>query len=57
MIAGNGPGGFFRWDVSDKLGADTSFGSFYLSPDGMFPSHIPKSVHTKPQCHAPEPRF
>lgn len=38
--AGNGSGGFFTWDVLDKLGADT-FGSLHLSPDGMFPNHIP----------------
>ncbi|XP_010274724.1 PREDICTED: uncharacterized protein LOC104609970 [Nelumbo nucifera] len=38
--AGNGSGGFFTWDVLDKLGADT-FGSINLKPDGMFPSHIP----------------
>lgn len=38
--AGNGSGGFFTYDVLDKLGADT-FGSLHLSPDGMFPNHIP----------------
>lgn len=38
--AGNGSGGFFTWDVLDKLGADT-FGSLHLQPDGMFPNHIP----------------
>ncbi|GFS30262.1 phosphoglucomutase, putative [Actinidia rufa] len=38
--AGNGSGGFFTWDVLDKLGAD-SFGSLHLKPDGMFPNHIP----------------
>ncbi|KAK1380612.1 Phosphoglucomutase (alpha-D-glucose-1,6-bisphosphate-dependent) [Heracleum sosnowskyi] len=38
--AGNGSGGFFTWDVLDKLGADT-FGSINLQPDGMFPNHIP----------------
>ncbi|CAA0820556.1 phosphoglucomutase- putative / glucose phosphomutase- putative [Striga hermonthica] len=38
--AGNGSGGFFTWDVLDRLGADT-FGSLYLNPDGMFPNHIP----------------
>ncbi|XP_059649545.1 uncharacterized protein LOC132295337 isoform X1 [Cornus florida] len=38
--AGNGSGGFFTWDVLDKLGADT-FGSLNLHPDGMFPNHIP----------------
>ncbi|WJX50596.1 hypothetical protein P8452_36873 [Trifolium repens] len=38
--AGNGSGGFFTWDVLDKLGADT-FGSLHLKPDGMFPNHIP----------------
>ncbi|WOL01631.1 hypothetical protein Cni_G10348 [Canna indica] len=38
--AGNGSGGFFTWNVLDKLGADT-FGSLHLEPDGMFPNHIP----------------
>ncbi|CAI9096019.1 OLC1v1032078C2 [Oldenlandia corymbosa var. corymbosa] len=38
--AGNGSGGFFTYDVLDKLGADT-FGSLHLNPDGMFPNHIP----------------
>ncbi|MED6111071.1 hypothetical protein PIB30_049083 [Stylosanthes scabra] len=38
--AGNGSGGFFTFDVLDKLGADT-FGSLHLNPDGMFPNHIP----------------
>ncbi|EYU30079.1 hypothetical protein MIMGU_mgv1a0042811mg, partial [Erythranthe guttata] len=38
--AGNGSGGFFTWDVLDKLGADP-FGSLHLNPDGMFPNHIP----------------
>ncbi|GAY58960.1 hypothetical protein CUMW_190870 [Citrus unshiu] len=38
--AGNGSGGFFTWDVLDKLGADT-FGSLHLNADGMFPNHIP----------------
>ncbi|KAA8532559.1 hypothetical protein F0562_032625 [Nyssa sinensis] len=38
--AGNGSGGFFTWDVLDKLGTDT-FGSLNLTPDGMFPNHIP----------------
>ncbi|KAL8267578.1 hypothetical protein R6Q59_004922 [Mikania micrantha] len=38
--AGNGSGGFFTYDVLDKLGADT-FGSLNLTPDGMFPNHIP----------------
>ncbi|XP_075109967.1 uncharacterized protein LOC142181197 [Nicotiana tabacum] len=38
--AGNGSGGFFTWDVLDKLGADT-FGSLHLNPDGMLPNHIP----------------
>ncbi|OIV89331.1 hypothetical protein TanjilG_23294 [Lupinus angustifolius] len=40
LNAGNGSGGFFTWDVLDKLGADT-FGSLHLKPDGMFPNHIP----------------
>ncbi|XP_027099555.1 uncharacterized protein [Coffea arabica] len=38
--AGNGSGGFFTYDVLDRLGADT-FGSLHLNPDGMFPNHIP----------------
>lgn len=38
--AGNGSGGFFTWNVLDKLGADT-FGSLHLNPDGMFPNHMP----------------
>ncbi|RWR74956.1 Alpha-D-phosphohexomutase superfamily [Cinnamomum micranthum f. kanehirae] len=38
--AGNGSGGFFTWDVLEKLGADTT-GSLNLEPDGMFPNHIP----------------
>ncbi|KAG9136004.1 hypothetical protein Leryth_015872 [Lithospermum erythrorhizon] len=38
--AGNGSGGFFTFEVLDKLGADT-FGSLHLKPDGMFPNHIP----------------
>ncbi|KAL4637825.1 hypothetical protein ACB092_03G104500 [Castanea dentata] len=36
----DGSGGFFTWDVLDKLGADT-FGSLHLNPDGMFRNHIP----------------
>lgn len=38
--AGNGSGGFFTWDVLEKLGADTT-GSLNLEPDGMFANHIP----------------
>ncbi|KAH0448663.1 hypothetical protein IEQ34_022463 [Dendrobium chrysotoxum] len=38
--AGNGSGGFFTWDVLEKLGADTT-GSLNLEPDGLFPNHIP----------------
>ncbi|EMS59993.1 Phosphomannomutase/phosphoglucomutase [Triticum urartu] len=38
--AGNGCGGFFAWDVLEKLGADTT-GSLHLEPDGMFPNHMP----------------
>jgi phosphomannomutase len=38
--AGNGCGGFFTWDVLEKLGADTT-GSLHLDPDGMFPNHMP----------------
>lgn len=44
--AGNGSGGFFTWDVLDKLGADT-FGSLHLNPDGMFPNHIPNPEDKK----------
>ncbi|KZV57881.1 phosphoglucomutase-like [Dorcoceras hygrometricum] len=44
--AGNGSGGFFTWDVLDKLGADT-FGSLNLTPDGMFPNHIPNPEDKK----------
>lgn len=43
---GNGSGGFFTWDVLDKLGADT-FGSLHLNPDGMFPNHIPNPEDKK----------
>lgn len=46
MNAGNGSGGFFTWDVLDKLGADT-FGSLHLNPDGMFPNHIPNPEDKK----------
>lgn len=38
--AGNGAGGFYAADVLKPLGADTT-GSVYLTPDGMFPNHIP----------------
>nr|XP_051201873.1 uncharacterized protein LOC127315423 [Lolium perenne] len=38
--AGNGCGGFFTWDVLEKLGADTT-GSLHLEPNGMFPNHMP----------------
>ncbi|KAF0916898.1 hypothetical protein E2562_015075, partial [Oryza meyeriana var. granulata] len=38
--AGNGCGGFFTWDVLEKLGADTT-GSLHLEPDGKFPNHMP----------------
>ncbi|XP_062228713.1 uncharacterized protein LOC133926704 isoform X2 [Phragmites australis] len=38
--AGNGCGGFFTWDVLEKLGADT-MGSLHLEPDGTFPNHMP----------------
>ncbi|CAM8956425.1 unnamed protein product [Rhodiola kirilowii] len=44
--AGNGSGGFFTYDVLDKLGADT-FGSLHLNPDGMFPNHIPNPEDKK----------
>ncbi|XP_072982929.1 uncharacterized protein [Typha latifolia] len=43
--AGNGSGGFFTWDVLDKLGADT-IGSLHLDPNGMFPNHIPNPEDT-----------
>ncbi|CAE5963724.1 unnamed protein product [Arabidopsis arenosa] len=48
--AGNGSGGFFTWDVLDKLGADT-FGSLYLNPDGMFPNHIPNPENKIAMSH------
>nr|VDD64096.1 unnamed protein product [Brassica oleracea] len=48
--AGNGSGGFFTWDVLDKLGADT-FGSLYLNPDGMFPNHIPNPEDKTAMSH------
>lgn len=38
--AGNGAGGFYATEVLERLGADIS-GSQFLSPDGMFPNHIP----------------
>ncbi len=38
--AGNGAGGFYAYDVLEKLGADI-VGSQFLNPDGMFPNHIP----------------
>ncbi|OEL27052.1 Phosphomannomutase/phosphoglucomutase [Dichanthelium oligosanthes] len=38
--AGNGCGGFFTWDVLEKLGAETT-GSLHLEPDGTFPNHMP----------------
>ncbi len=38
--AGNGAGGFFANDVLATLGADIT-GSQFLTPDGMFPNHIP----------------
>jgi len=38
--AGNGVGGFYAYDVLEKLGADI-MGSQFLEPDGMFPNHIP----------------
>ena len=38
--AGNGVGGFYAYEVLEKLGADIS-GSRFLDPDGMFPNHIP----------------
>ncbi len=38
--AGNGAGGFYAYDVLEKLGADIT-GSQFLKPDGMFPNHIP----------------
>ena len=37
---GNGAGGFYVKNVLDPLGADTT-GSQFLTPDGMFPNHIP----------------
>ena len=38
--AGNGAGGFYAYEVLEKLGADIT-GSRFLNPDGMFPNHIP----------------
>ncbi len=38
--AGNGAGGFFAYKVLAPLGAST-LGSQFLTPDGMFPHHIP----------------
>lgn len=38
--AGNGAGGFYAYDVLEKLGADIT-GSRFLEPDGMFPNHVP----------------
>lgn len=38
--AGNGAGGFYAYDVLEKLGADIT-GSQFLNPDGTFPNHIP----------------
>ncbi len=38
--AGNGAGGFYAVNVLKALGADIE-GSRYLTPDGMFPNHIP----------------
>ncbi|HHZ06273.1 MAG TPA: phosphomannomutase/phosphoglucomutase [Clostridiales bacterium] len=38
--AGNGAGGFYADKVLTPLGADTT-GSQFLTPDGMFPNHIP----------------
>ncbi len=38
--AGNGVGGFYADNVLAPLGADIS-GSQFLTPDGMFPNHIP----------------
>lgn len=38
--AGNGAGGFYAYNVLEKLGADIT-GSRFLEPDGMFPNHIP----------------
>uniref|UniRef100_A0A0E0A9P8 phosphoglucomutase (alpha-D-glucose-1,6-bisphosphate-dependent) n=1 Tax=Oryza glumipatula TaxID=40148 RepID=A0A0E0A9P8_9ORYZ len=43
--AGNGCGGFFTWDVLEKLGADTT-GSLHLEPDGKFPHHMPNPEDT-----------
>lgn len=38
--AGNGVGGFYANDILKPLGADVSDSQF-LTPDGMFPNHIP----------------
>ena len=47
--AGNGCGGFFAWDVLEKLGADTT-GSLHLEPDGMFPNHMPNPEDALELC-------
>jgi len=44
--AGNGAGGFYAYDVLEKLGADIT-GSCFLEPDGMFPNHIPNPENAK----------
>ncbi|MDD4807404.1 phosphomannomutase/phosphoglucomutase [Caproicibacterium sp. XB2] len=49
--AGNGAGGFYASDVLRPLGADTS-GSQYLTPDGMFPNHIPNPENGKAMAAA-----
>lgn len=38
--AGNGVGGFYAYNVLEKLGADIT-GSRFLEPDGKFPNHAP----------------
>ncbi len=38
--SGNGASGFFATDILEALGADIS-GSQFLTPDGMFPNHVP----------------
>ncbi len=44
--AGNGAGGFYAYEVLEKLGADIT-GSCFLEPDGMFPNHIPNPENAK----------
>lgn len=52
--AGNGAGGFYAYNVLEKLGANIE-GSRFLEPDGMFPNHIPNPEDKDAMasiCHA-----